>query len=174
MRPRSAIALVLIAGLGLGERILLAIVSLETRTHTPIQDKLVAQRATRPRAWQRHHPDEPLPATCERDGIQELYGEISAERGAELVLASSRFGIAMFGETGSLLAFRDPSGCGGTRWIGYQEGVVVYEVLPSTCPSMMITRLQRQADTLVPVARYREEGIAERDRATNCQLLREH
>jgi hypothetical protein len=122
-------------------------------------------------AWHQRHPGPPLPPECDADdnlGSGEL--EIDDSPGRELIIASDRLGIAMYAESGELLAFADPRGCRDVeayRWfndelLGGQRypGIVLREDSRGGCRSTGWVRLyRRQGDTLVATPPFRERDF---------------
>lgn len=125
-------------------------------------------------AWQDRHPDAPTPPPCADDQINRNLVEIDPSPGYEVVVASKRFGIALFTASGELLATRDPLGCNlrGHWWINDQlftnglrmiqfDGLVLSEYLSSeNCNSKSwLTLMRREGDALVDVIRFRNSML---------------
>jgi len=120
-------------------------------------------------AWKTRHPGPPLPDACEHDEIRAGEMEIDESPGRELVIASERLGIAMFAESGELLAMADPKGCRPekTNWwfndhltgASQFRGVVLREDYGGCRSGTWVTVLDRVGDELEQVARYRERDV---------------
>jgi hypothetical protein len=70
------------------------------------------ERARLAAVWLAKHPLQPLPDECDYpDATRAGLGELDRNPGNELVVASDSLGIAMFAESGELLAYTDWPGC---------------------------------------------------------------
>lgn len=148
----------------------LVVVVVTRRAPEPWDAHLAAMEAKLEAAWHARHPGPPLPEACERDEVHAGELEIDASPGHELVIGSDRLGIAMFAASNELLAFHDPTGYrDGRNWWFNQVlqggddfgGLVIREEVATGKHRCRSTRwaelLRRRGDTLVSIARYRED-----------------
>lgn len=118
-------------------------------------------------AWHARHPGPPLPDACEYDEVRAGTDDVDPSPGNELVIMSDRLGIAVFAETGELLAMADPKGCRSAPanwWFNTNlqgddryRGIVVREETRGCRSATWVTLIEREGDTLVTHARYRDQ-----------------